>query len=183
MCDMPYTFSMVIMITSYSCSIKLQVLLAHCSNNKSPYNKTALKSIENMIRIQFTESQWIKNEARFKIIHDFNRMLDLSENIIRNAKKLEFEELYEKRNELKIQIINWQKELSSDAIANLESKDVVTTNFFSFYEIQHIEIIVQQCKTEITFDHENKKCNYHHLQSLQTFLPNTIKKYEEEMSD
>jgi len=164
-------------------AVSIAMIVYHFSKKTEEHNKSTLRSIENMIKIQFTEDQWVKNEARFKIIHDFNRILEISENIIRNSKKLKIENSDEEGKKLKNQIITWQKELSLDAIKNLESNNVVSTNFFSFYEIQHIKLIVQQCKIKITFDDKNKKTNYHHLESLQTFLPNTIKKYEEEMLD
>lgn len=164
-------------------AVVIAMIVYHFSKKTEEHNKSTLTSIENMIKTQFADNQWIKNEARFKIIHDFNRILELSDNIIRNAKQWKKEEIDEERDRLKNQIIIWQQELSLDAIKNLESINVVSTNFFSFYDIQHIELIVQKCKIEIIFDDENRKTNYNHLESLQIFLPNTLKKYEKEMLD
>lgn len=163
-------------------AVAIAMIVYHYSKKTEEHNKNTLKSIENMIRIQYTDNQWIKNEARFKIIHDLNNILDLSANIIQNAKELEIEKDAQNRSLLKISILKWQKELSKLAIKNLESKNVVSTNFFSFNDIQQIELIIQQCKIDLVFDENNTKCNYHHLESLQTFLPNTIKKYEEAMT-
>ena len=163
-------------------AIGIAMIVYHFSKKTEEDNERTLNAIEKMIRYQFVENQWVRNEARFKVIHDFNKILEISRNIIENAEKWEKETQQKERDKLKIKILSDYAEFCSDAIKNLTSKKVITTAFFSFYEIQHIEMIVEECKLEITFDEQKHVCNYYHLNTIQTFLPKTIKKYEEEMS-
>lgn len=163
--------------------VGIAMIVYYYSRKTEQLNKKTLASIEKMVRYQYVETEWTKREARFKVIHDFKNILDTCNEIISNAKKWEQESSEEKCTKLKNQIISLNKKMTTDGIRNLISKEVVSTDFFSFYEIQHISLIATLCQSPLNFNEENKKCNVYPLVTLQQQLPQTIDRYEKDLSE
>lgn len=170
-------------ITEIWIAVGIAMIVYYFSRKTEQINQKTLKSIEKMVRYQHVENEWIKHEARFKIIHDFKNILDTCNEIILNAEKWEHESSEEKCVKLKTEIISLNKKMTTENIKNLISKDVVSTDFFAFYEIQHINLIATLCQSPINFDEKNKKCNVYNLVTLQQQLPQTIERYEKDMSE
>ena len=170
-------------ITEIWIAVGIAIIVVYYSRKTEQLNQKTLKSIEKIVKYQHVETEWIKREARFKIIHDFKNILDACNEIILNAEKWEQESSEEKCHELKNQIISLNKKMTTDGIKNLISKEVVSTDFFSFYEIQPINLIATLCQSPLNFDEEKKKCNVYHLVTLQQQLPQTIERYEKDMSE